>query len=443
MSKSSKPEKGLSQFRLSIIPGLDADAIRGLNIALSATSAEGLWPSTQKFWFSHGAPAAIQQPASRHCIIALGACFEQRMCMKEGIPYNSAIVYRHYSYAVNAIQDIINQTSLSQHDLDCILTACICIAALDFVRGNFLSTLQHIIHGITIINAYCPYSELASHFRFMSLAALASPARRIIPLLTNMGCPYAICNGRCFPGRCAFEHSPFTTVNRAQDSLQFVEYYIFRLARFVDGHRAASPDSPDWPQYILQEQSNGYAYLRNWHALFANIKANPGPDPDKKSAILILEIRSLVAKIVLGTILDDRPAQYDLHIPDFERVIKLGEQSIALGRVAKFMVDSKLSPHIEIIQKCRYLPLRLKGLSMMHNEHDSSHFLLSAEMAPLRVRALIEADYGHTVQELETMENPPLFPIGEEMEPGQEPLFPVIEGLETEAPPMSPFQPED
>lgn len=402
-------------MRLSTLPGTEKGTLSILNIAFLATTSEVSFPSTRNFWVHHGAPAAIQESPTRHAIIAIAACFNQRMHRKRDIPFNDLVIERHYNMALRGIRDIISLEgrALNPHELDCILTACICFSALDYVRGNYAAATQHVRHGIMIINTCCPYSDLAGYFRYMSLAPLANvQARRSIPLMSTFGCPYAACNGQCYPGKCTFACVSFNSLGRAQDSLLFAEYFTFRVARLVDDYRAAFPESREWPQHIIQEERKGQAHLREWRVLFSELKANPGSVPEHRALALVLEVRWLISKIHLSTLLEHGDAEHDMHLPEFERIVKLSAQVQSNLSSMEFRMESKLGSFLDmVILKCRYLPYRLKALSLMRDEPSGSDVLLSHSGIHDQVKALVEYDHGHSIKELETMENPPLFPI--------------------------------
>ncbi|KAJ5724650.1 hypothetical protein N7493_006378 [Penicillium malachiteum] len=412
--------RALRQVRLSSIPGVNEKALTSLNIVFQATSSEVSFPSTRSFWVHHGTPGAIQDPVPRHALIAIAGCFQQRVHRQQDLPFNDAVIDQHYNVAIRGIRQLIllEERQLSQYEIDCILTACMCFTALDFVRGNFMAVLQHIKHGITIINTCCPYSDLAGYFRYVSVAPLSNTqARRFIPLLTNLGCPYGACSGQCFPGgKCSFASVPFTTLGRAQDALLFVEYYFFRARRLVDDHLAASPESPSWPSYILQEQRRAQIYLREWRVLFSALKANPGSIPEHKALALILEVRWLICKINLSALLEDEtdsdPNGDLVHLVDFERIVRLAAQVQSRLSSMEFRIESKLGAHLDmVILRCRYLPIRMKVLALVRDEPSGSDVLLSPPAMYERMKSIVEFDHGHTIKELETMDNPPMFPI--------------------------------
>ncbi|KAJ5733218.1 hypothetical protein N7533_013665 [Penicillium manginii] len=375
----------LSQIIPSRIPDADDISLRSLEFFQHVVAPVLSGPLGRSFWTHLVAQLAHQEPAARHAVITISALYEQ---FDKGVqqirsPYDDGYAMRHYN---SAIRDIISLKAHYPEQVDTAIIVSILFSCIECMRGNKEAAVNHSRHGILLMNSSRPNAELASIFRHLSFVTLFSnECLAELPFLTNGGYPSA--------------PTPFQTFAQAQEMIDWLGYHAVKLARLRDRQNSPSTASK-YTQFFSKEIRRLNIYMETWFVSFTPLKEQSDTDPRHKSIAQILEMRWLAAKIWTNSFMENDETAYDAYIDEFERIVEIAEQSPPTedpfwSRSPKFMFEMGFAPQLYFtVMKCRYLPLRLKALSLMKEKCCKKEILWDSTAIYMRGKRVIENEHA-------------------------------------------------
>lgn len=368
-------------------------------------------PLGRSFWTHLVAQLAHQEPAARHAVITISSLYEQfGKGLKEiQSPYDDGYAMWHYN---SAIKDIISIKAHYPEQVDTAIIVSILFACIECMRGNKQAAVSHCRHGILLMNSSRPNAELASIFRHLSFVTLFSnECLAELPFLTNGGYPSA--------------PTPFQNFAQAQEMIDWLGYHAVKLARLSDRYLplSSSPAASRYSHFFSREIRRLNIYMETWFVSFTPLKEQSDTDPRYKSIARVLEMRWLATKIWTNSFIENDETAYDAYIDEFERIVEIAEQSPPKedpfwSRSPKFMFEMGYAPQLYFTaMKCRYLPLRLKALSLMKEKCCEREILWDSKAIYMAGRRIIEKEHGLklpedlSLQVRKVIENPHSAPI--------------------------------
>ncbi|KAJ6013908.1 hypothetical protein N7540_008499 [Penicillium herquei] len=128
----------------------------------------GPFPS---FWTELVPQMTYQEPITRHAMMAISSFFVQFVGDSSRPPTTADLRFAHRHYG-NAIQEIM---SAKTDNLDVVVTACILLIGVEFLRGCPESAIFHTRHAMRLVKAYKPRVELEATLALFNAFILLLP----------------------------------------------------------------------------------------------------------------------------------------------------------------------------------------------------------------------------------------------------------------------------
>lgn len=365
---------------MTVMPDVDRADVHALSSFRAAIAPALCFPMDSFFWTRTVMQFASREPAVEQAVLAI-----EPNNARNGDDNTT----RHYNKAIKTM--IQSGASLST---ETILMVCILFICIEFFRGNNEAALSHMRYGITLINSMSSQSELLLVFRRIS----------IFPYLLKLDAA----SFRYIGDVGLIERQNFLDNERAaQISLEPLFYRSIRLVRtfdslrFRDASQFGSIDSARAEQKHLQDE------LQVWWANFVCLRRtlNLLSQPRLKCALLMLEMRWLVARIWMSTFPIVDETAYDNHVGKFVRIVNAAietQRFYPVGTGEKLSFPTGILPLLLFTAtRCRFWKVRTTALRVMNSLSSSCEALWSYPTMHALAKRVIELEHGIQADELE------------------------------------------
>lgn len=327
--------------------------LRGLDFFRRIVAPALASPLANAFWARPVFQLAIQDPATRHAVLAISSFYERFDPFAYSPTANEdGSALRHYNKALGHV-------AVSRHlDADTVLLISILFTCIEFLRGDATAAIQHCRHGTHILRSIENASpEMLAIFRHLSIFPFFFGATLSdFPLLRNLK----------YPGR------RIDNVAQAAETLDCLMSSSVRLVRAFDPFRLGTVDLVEIPPSLLLTQYELCQDLDTWQAEVSILRGKVELNDENQTLLRSLEMRWLVCKIWVRIASCSDEMTCDTYQDQFERIVELAREDAASKRLSRpeepsiFKFEMGLSPLLHfVVLKCRFLRLRLEALALL------------------------------------------------------------------------------
>ena len=338
---------------------------------MSTTNASAVL-SESSLWLSFIFPAADIYPAVRHSLLALSTLYEAYVIgehyshRSQGV-LDSPISRRSFVLYNSAVQGLLREMGETQTPPYVVLLCCFLFTWLEILRNDYFTAFDHLRNGLRILQTI-QKDEVTRPGGTEIVRSLVRLFTQLQVQATLHGCPRSEFN--IVPSNiCASESNNsssqyfrgFQEARFELDRLVVAIYQFIRrkqtLERSIDielmlHHQWAS---------IVAERDIHLKRLEEWHA---KLKAS-----DRSwQEIPILELNFRLAEMQLRNLFLISEMEYDLQIPDFERLVNLAEHilhDILIHAPAVNLQTAVIPSLFYIALKCRNMNLRNRAMAAL------------------------------------------------------------------------------
>lgn len=289
------------------------------------------------FWTDYVIQVAHQEPVLRHATLSIGSFFEHSGGHTSKGPATSADT----KFALHHYNKTIQQLITSQHsDLDTVVTTCVFLICIEFLRGFPKAGMVHYQHGRNLLASYNSPPRLRTIFSYLNYFVLVFPdslPELLLPIDSNFPSP----------------DGPFESLGDAKEALEGLTCRSLDLAWVRENMHAG--DTPG-AAFYRSEQQLLLSDIQLWlHELFKI------PFPIITKAVVvsrqILEARALVCKVWAADGM--RPdATYDEHEAIFGEMVAVISRAMA-GDSRQFVLKMGFAPILHFVtMRCRDKQIR-------------------------------------------------------------------------------------
>lgn len=312
------------------------------------------------FWTDFVIQVAHQEPVLRHATLSIGAFFEQSGGHGSKGPATSADT----KFALHHYNKTIQQLISSQHsDLDTVVTTCVFLICIEFLRGFPKAGMVHYQHGRNLLASYNSPARLRTIFSYLNYFVLVFPDC-LSELLLPIGSEFPSPDG------------PFETLGDAKEALEGLTCRSLDLAWIRENLHAA--DTPG-AAFYRSEQQLLLSDIELWrHALFSI------PFTVVTNSIVvsrqILEARVLVCKVWAADGM--RPdAAYEEHEAIFGEIVDIISRAMA-GDSRQFVLKMGFAPILHFVtMRCRDGDIRHAAFTLFKKGCCTNPKLVDADLA--------------------------------------------------------------
>ncbi|KAI1125390.1 hypothetical protein F5Y10DRAFT_284240 [Nemania abortiva] len=310
-------------------------------------------PLGNSFWTGPVFQLAIQEPATRHAVLAISSLYEQL----GSFSYNSAMSGQH-GIAVRYYNKALRQVATSAHlDTDTVLLMSILFTCVEFLRGDAIAAIEHCRYGIYIARSTGQAStDIFAILRHLSIfpfffgATLAD-----FPLLPDPEHP---------------SHQ-IHDLSQAAETLDCLMSRSVRLVRAFDPFRLGTVDMAGLPSELTLTQNRLCRDLDAWYTSFTTFTRGFESNDQNRSVLSMIEMRWHVCRVWVNIASYQDETLCDEYRSQFERIVALaredaiyrGLSASAKPSIFKFEMASLPLLHF-VILKCRFLQVRLEAESL-------------------------------------------------------------------------------
>jgi len=281
--------------------------------------------------------AAIEEPAIRHALIALGGIHERCGLDKErlnGIPPTDPFSELQYGKAISLL---LHSTKMSsKHPTEVFLISCILFACFESLRGHIKSAISHVRCGLKLLHQTATADSLAS-FVYVPEKTIRSLFTRLDNQMMELGGSSLLAMLReterlslHFPELKDPESFANLDLEGAYESFDIFLNRTLHVHRILEMLRADSLENYGSESLILEietERRKCLQYLGRWSRAFNQIFIGDGAQSEGSSDynIYILHIWKVVAKIFLSVNHADAEETWDQFEQDFNTIVTLAE----------------------------------------------------------------------------------------------------------------------
>lgn len=315
--------------------------------------------SSSSFWRTLVLQISQQEPAVRHALACIGSTYEG---LDETL--SSPLKRSRERFALNQYNLALKAVSSPNVDKNIVLLVCLLFICIESMQENKVMAIEHCRHGIIISNE--------------TSGELAAWAKELRPIFLRVGTlPYFFGEEGDFPRPTGFSQVPLQpldldevdeyTRNLAWHSM--LNRAVRQIRMSLINRRETERDKPV-PQSLLDEQRAILDIVVPWDQYFRRLRTKHPADQDKEmfSNNVHFEIQCIIIKVWTACCLKAGEMLYDNFMPDFERILSLTQQIIALKTQQsvpkpKFIFEMGWMPLLYfVILSCRRLDLRLIAL---------------------------------------------------------------------------------
>ncbi|KAI1748961.1 hypothetical protein F4782DRAFT_515227 [Xylaria castorea] len=375
----------LLQHRPSTIPCSVSNSVelRGLDFFRCIVAPALTNPLGNSFWKRSVCQLAVQEPAARYAVLAIGLLYAQ-LDPSSHDPPNS----NEYRVAVNYYNKALRQVATSEHpDAETTLLISILFTCIEFLRGNAVAAIEHCRHGIHILSsikqASSDTSAIIHHLSIFPFFFGATPSD--FPPLRNPKCT----------------GDNYHDLPRAVETLDCLMSESARLVRVFDPYRLGSINMAEVPCSLTTTQHALGRSLDTWYTRFSSLVQNPKSNDQNRALLRILEMRWNVCKIWVRIASYQDETFCDTFRDQFECMVKLAREEAASRtlfepeRLHAFKFEMGLSPLLHfVLLKCRFLQIRLEALELLKTLACIRESLWDARLMYAISIRIIEREHG-------------------------------------------------
>ncbi|KAI0451261.1 hypothetical protein F5B21DRAFT_388523 [Xylaria acuta] len=346
----------LLQIRPSTIPcsGSSSAELRGLDFFRCIVAPALTNPLGNSFWKRSVCQVAVQEPATRYAVLAIGSLYERFDPLPDDPSTSDA-----YRAAVRYYNKALREVATSEHlGADTVLLISILFTCVEFLRGNAIAAIEHCRHAIHILSSTTQASpDTSAIIHHLSIFPLffGATLSDFPPLRNPKGPSHHI-------------HD----LPRAVETLDWLMSKSVRLVRTFDPYRLGAIDIAEIPSSLILTQHELCRDLETWYTKFSALVQNFKPNDENRALLRILEMRWNICKIWVNIASYQDETFCDTFRDEFECIIKLAREDAASRSLSEperpsvFKFEMGLSPLLHfILLKCRFLHLRLEALELL------------------------------------------------------------------------------
>lgn len=317
------------------------------------------------------------EPAARHAVLCISQLFEDFEYFK---PATDKFAITHYNTAINML------VHGPPPSVDTVLLVCILFICIEFLRGNRAAAITHVTHGMQLLLGAGQRSRFASTYSQIS----------VFPTFI-----FEEAVGSAFSQRAPGEGGECPVFSGTKEAQCVLDDLISKAVRVI---RAGNPyrlenfrESP--PQEIFDARAEVQQDMELWEKAFNKFTDTRSPSDREDSASLALRARHLLIYIWIQECLkademcfDDYKEEY-LQILDWSRR-EADMREVRRNRPTRFTFETGWNTMLHfMVYKCRYLPLRIEGLSLMRRLSSERESLWDASLMCILTRRIIEVEH--------------------------------------------------
>ncbi|KAI0858789.1 hypothetical protein F4860DRAFT_526704 [Xylaria cubensis] len=376
----------LLQIRPSTIPCSVANnnaELRGLDFFRCIVAPALTNPLGNSFWKYTVCQLAVQEPATRYAVLAIGSLYEHFDLSSDDAPTSN-----EYLSAVRYYNKALRHVATSEHlDAEIILRISILFICIEFLRGNAIAAIKHCRHGIHILDsieqASPDTSAIIHHLSIFPFFFGATPSD--FPALRITKHPS--------------DHLP--DLPRAVETLDCLMSESTRLVRAFDPYRLGIIDMAEVPCSLITTQHELARDLDTWHTQFSSLIQDSKSNDENQGLLRILEMRWNVCKIWVHIASHQDEMFCDTFRDEFERIVQLAREEAASRishgsqKISVFKFEMGLSPLLHfVLLKCRFLQVRLEALELLRTLSCARESLWDLRWMYAISRRIIEREHG-------------------------------------------------
>jgi len=348
-----------------------------------------------EFWDRLILRVSHTEPAVRHALLGLGSLCKTHEEASRGPGPGCAAVkagdeyahHHHVQFAMRqynkAVRLLASSLSASEPQLEAILTSCLVLVWLEFMRNDLDAGLRHLRSGLKILD---DFRQPGKSTTALSSSSSSSPQlidASLIRLFARLELQATIY------GRPSFDFIPkradekawsgggggvpasFSSLEQARLSLHALLGSVFRFIRGGGGGIISHPDAKchysGLPSLAQATCRSLLQQLRSWdeavrHSPAATFKSSA-------AAMCLLHIYHKPVTMALETLFSQSQMVYDGYDGCFEQILTLAEQLISnaqhMHKSIIFLDMGVMAPLFYVVLKCRTLELRRKALALL------------------------------------------------------------------------------
>ncbi|TRX96336.1 hypothetical protein FHL15_002608 [Xylaria flabelliformis] len=271
----------LLRIRPSTIPGAVANnaELRGLDFFRCIVAPALTNPLGNSFWKRTVCQLAVQEPATRYAVLAIGSLYQQFDLSSDDPPTSN-----EYHLAVCYYNKALRQVATSEHlDAETILQISILFICIEFLRGNAIAAIEHCRHGIHILDSIeqtsPDTSAIIHHLSIFPFFFGATPSHFPALRITK------------------YPSNHLHDLPRAVETLDCLMSESTRLVRAFDPYRLGTIDMAELPCLLKTTQHKLGRDLDTWYTKFSTLIQNSKSNNETRGLLRILEMRWNVCKI--------------------------------------------------------------------------------------------------------------------------------------------------
>lgn len=360
----------LAQRRLAPLPGWqELDSYH----RYVAPKLSGYFDSP--FWSTLIPQMAHSEPAIRHAVIAISTVHRDL----ESLPFRSPTGSIEPSPAAlketsEAMRSLTTRMATDPSSSLVPLVACLLFTCLDFLRGSSDTAMMHMKNGFQILNTLVD-PPAGAHPQQVSDSK--SIREHIVPVFTRLNL-LCILFGQALPFRAFGEGSTeISTFTSLEDGRIRLYELINTVIRFIRAGRAKSNKGEIEVSDLIEKIRHERQMERWYSCLMQFVSATEASDKlVDAAAINIMKLHYRTIYVFLSVCLSLDESATDLHTPDFEEIINLGElivstpsspgQSRSSSEQRSFSFEMGIIPSLYFTTiKCRNPALRRRSLTVL------------------------------------------------------------------------------
>lgn len=375
----------LLRVRPSIIPSSTSGSsteLRGLDYFRGVVAPALASPLGTAFWTRLVLQLAIQEPATRHAVLAISSFYERfDPFAYSPRPSEDDVGLRHYNQA-------LGQVAMSKHlGADTVVFISVLFTCIEFLRGDVIAAIQHCRHGIHILKSMDHDSpDVSAIFHHLS----------IFPYFFG-----ATLSDFPIPQTRKHVTSNIDNIAQAAEILDCLMSSSVRLVRAFDPFRLSAVDVTEMPPSLISTQEELCQDLDSWRTGFSILKDQVESSAESRILLRNLEMRWLVCNIWVHIASCPDEMGCDAYRDQFERIVELAREDAASRKLCKtgkptvFKFEMGLSPLLHfVVIKCRFLRLRLEALALLSTLACARESLWDASLMYGIGHCIIEREHG-------------------------------------------------
>ena len=333
-----------------------------------------------EFWDRLVLRVSHTEPAVRHALLGLSSLCETHEDASRGRGCAAAAgdEYAHVQFAMRqynkAVELLTSSLSASKPQLEAILTSCLVLVWLEFMRNDLDAGLRHLRSGLKILDDFRQPGKSSALSSQLIDASLIRLFERLELQATIYGRPsFDFVPKRGEKARSGVPAS-FSSLEQARLSLHALLGSVFRFIRGIS-HPDAERHSGLEPLVdrlgLSEAKCRSLLHqLRSWdeavrHSPAATFRS---PNARQPAAMCLLHIYHRPVTIALETLFSQSQMVYDGYDSCFEQILTLAEQLIHNSQHMQriiFFDMGVMAPLFFVVLKCRNLALRRKALALL------------------------------------------------------------------------------